>query len=61
MNFNSSIWPNLTLAEWQTKGNPQADKVLRTRTCDLLDDLPVPGDHSDIIARGERFIRKKIA
>jgi len=61
INFNSSIWPNLTLDEWQTKGNPQADKVLRTRTCDLLDDLPVPEDHSDIIARGERFIRKKIA
>jgi trimethylamine--corrinoid protein Co-methyltransferase len=61
INFTSSIWPNLTLDEWQTKGSPQADKVLRTRTCDLLDDLPVPEDHSDIIARGDNFIRKKIA
>jgi trimethylamine--corrinoid protein Co-methyltransferase len=57
--FSSSIWPNLTLDEWQIKGNPQADKVLRTRTRDLLDDLPVPEDHADLIARGERFIRKK--
>ena len=59
-NFSSSIWPNLTLDEWQIKGNPQADKVLRSYTRELLDDLPVPEDHADMIARGERFIRKKI-
>jgi trimethylamine--corrinoid protein Co-methyltransferase len=60
INFNSSIWPNLTLEEWQTKGSPQADKLLRSHTRRLLDDLPVPEDHADIIARGESFIRKKI-
>ncbi len=60
INFNSSIWPNLTLDEWQLKGNPQADKMLRTRVRDLLYDLPIPEDHADIIARGERFIRNKI-
>ena len=60
-NFNSSIWPNLALDDWQTKGQPQADKVLRTHTRDLLDDLPVPEDHADMIARGERFICEKIA
>jgi len=59
-NFNSSIWPNSTLDEWQTKGHPQADKVLRTHTRNLLDDLPVPEDHADLIARGESFIREKI-
>jgi trimethylamine--corrinoid protein Co-methyltransferase len=59
-NFSSSIWPNSTLDEWQTKGHPQADKVLRARTRDLLDDLPVPEDHDDLIARGESFIREKI-
>jgi trimethylamine--corrinoid protein Co-methyltransferase len=60
INFSSSIWPNLTLDQWQIKGNQQADKVLRTRTRDLLDDLPVPEDHADMIARGENFIGKKI-
>jgi trimethylamine--corrinoid protein Co-methyltransferase len=59
-NFNSSIWPNSTLDEWQIKGHPQADKTLRTRTRDLLEDLPVPEDHADLIARGESFIREKI-
>ena len=60
INFTSSIWPNLSLDEWQTEGSPQADKVLRAHTRDLLEDLPVPEDHADIIARGENFIRKKI-
>ena len=60
INFTSSIWPNLALDEWQTKGSPQADKTLRTRTRDLMDDLPVPEDHADIIARGDNFIRNKI-
>jgi len=60
INFSSSIWPNLTLDQWQTKGNQQADQVLRTRTRDLLDDLPVPEDHADMIARGENFIGEKI-
>jgi len=59
-NFSSSIWPNLSLDEWQTKGCPQADNELRTHTQSLLDDLPVPDDHTDIIARGDHFIRKKI-
>jgi trimethylamine--corrinoid protein Co-methyltransferase len=59
INFSSSIWPNLTLDQWQTKGNQQADQVLRKRTRDLLDDLPVPEDHADMIARGESFICEK--
>jgi len=59
-NFSSSIWPNSTLDEWQAKGNPQADKTLRAYTRDLLEDLPIPEDHADMIARGESFIREKI-
>ncbi len=60
INFSSSIWPNLTLDQWQKKGNQPADKVLRTRTRDLLENLPVPEDHADMIARGENFIGEKI-
>jgi trimethylamine--corrinoid protein Co-methyltransferase len=61
INFNSSIWPNLTLEEWQTKGSPQADKVLRSYTHELLDNLPVPEDHREMIGRGENFIHQKIS
>ena len=60
INFGSTIWPYLIIDECQTKGHPQADKALRARTRDLLDDLPAPEDHADMIARGESFIRKKI-
>jgi len=60
-NFGSSIWPNTTLDEWQKKGHQQADSVLRKYTQKLLDDLPIPADHADIIARGESFIREKIS
>jgi trimethylamine:corrinoid methyltransferase-like protein len=60
-NFSNSIWPHLTLDEWQRKSSPQADKWLRSHTRDLLGDLPIPEDHADMIERGERFIRKKIS
>ena len=61
INFNSSFWPNLNLDQWQAKGSPKADKLLRSHTCELLLDLPVPDDHSDLIGRGESFIREKIS
>ena len=59
-NYSSSIWPNSTLDEWQQKGCPPADKTLRAHTRGLLENLPIPEDHADIIARGERFLREKI-
>ena len=58
--FSSSIWPNLSLDDWQVQGQPSADKLLRMRTRDLMADLPAPQDHADLIARGETFIRGKM-
>jgi hypothetical protein len=54
--FSSPIWPNLSLDDWQKKGNPQADGLLHKHTRHLLDDLPIPDDHDDLIARGEMYI-----
>ena len=31
-NFSSSIWPKLTLDEWQIRGKQQADNVLRNHS-----------------------------
>jgi trimethylamine--corrinoid protein Co-methyltransferase len=59
-NFGSYIWPNTPLDEWQKKGHQQADGALRKHTQDLLDDLPIPADHADIIARGEKYIENMI-
>lgn len=61
INFDSSIWPNFSLDQWQAEGNPRADKLLRSRTREILNDLTAPEDHADIIARGESFIRARLA
>ncbi len=57
MDCSSSIWPKLTLDQWQDKGNPKADDMLRRHTLDLLNDLRPPDDHAELIAKGEAFIR----
>jgi trimethylamine--corrinoid protein Co-methyltransferase len=61
IDFSSSIRPNFSLDQWQTEGCPQADKLLRAHTRELLDELPLPEDHTDMIEKGERFIREKIS
>ncbi len=57
--FSSTIWPFLTLDKWREKGQPAADKLLKDRTCDLLNNLELPEDHDDIISKGEMYIRRK--
>jgi trimethylamine--corrinoid protein Co-methyltransferase len=59
VNFSSSIWPNLTLDQWQADGSPSADKILRQRTRSLLEDLPAPEDYAELIFAGESFIHDK--
>lgn len=54
--YRSGIFPNLTLEEWQIQGCPDAGKALGRYTQDLLHSLPVPGDHAELMARGEAFI-----
>ena len=55
--FKDSIWPFLSLDQWQTGTHPNADTVLRRRTGDLLDNATPPGDHAEMIEKGEAFIR----
>ena len=52
------IWPLLSLEKWQSKGHPKADEFLRQHTIRLMDNLPQPADHDELIAKGERFIQK---
>jgi trimethylamine--corrinoid protein Co-methyltransferase len=59
VDFSSSIWPNLTLDQWQADGSPSADKILRQHTRSLLDELPAPEDHAELIRAGESFIHDK--
>ena len=57
--FSSTIWPFLTLDKWRGMGQPKADKILKDRTCELLNNLIRPKDHDDIISKGEAFLSSK--
>ena len=54
--YRSRIFPTLTLEEWQARGCPHADGLLRDYTRRLIDELAPPEDHADLMARGEAFI-----
>jgi len=56
--YQSDIFPQLTLEEWQEKGCRRADDVLRRYTKELIDSLTAPADHGDLMEQGEAFIRK---
>lgn len=54
--YQSDIWPNWTLEQWQDKGQPRAEEMVRTLTRQLMEELHPPEDHDELIARGEAFI-----
>ncbi|RLB86093.1 MAG: hypothetical protein DRH26_17840, partial [Deltaproteobacteria bacterium] len=56
--FPSTIWPLLTLDKWKEQGEPTADKILRDRTLDLLNNLKTPKDKDEILAKGEAFLSR---
>lgn len=54
--YKSDIFPLLTMEEWQARGCPAAEGLLRSHTRKLLDSAQPPADHDDLLARGEAFI-----
>jgi len=58
--YRSDIWPSLTLEEWQARGYPRADEVLRHYTRRLLDGLEAPDDRAALMAKGEAFVRATV-
>ena len=56
--FESDIFPLLSLEEWQARGCPKADEMLRNHTKQLIADATGPDDHAELMAKGESFIRK---
>ena len=51
------IWPHFSLNKWQSKGCPKIDDILRDYTVQLMENMPAPEDHDEIIEKGEEFIR----
>ena len=60
MGYESPVWPNLTLEQWQDRKCPQADALLRDYTVALLAGLVLPPDHEDLMARGTDIIRRTV-
>ena len=52
----SSIFPRLGLEKWQELGKPEASKLLRERTLDILNQSNFPGDQQELLQKGESLI-----
>ena len=57
--FQSDIFPLLTLEDWQDKGCPPADALLRRYTTEMVSGLEAPEDHADLMGKGIEFIKKR--
>ncbi|MCG8615796.1 MAG: trimethylamine methyltransferase family protein, partial [Desulfobacterales bacterium] len=53
----SDIWPFLPLEQWRDSGAPRTGKELREHTRMLLDRMPVPEHHDNVLAAGEAYLK----
>lgn len=58
---HSRFFPKLTLEEWQARGCPRAEDLLRRYTAQLLDTSPPAEDHDELLARGSAYLREGFA
>ena len=54
--FDSPIWPGYTLDQWQANQCPDAGKLLREYTHEMIETLTPLDDHDDLMGRGKQFI-----
>jgi trimethylamine--corrinoid protein Co-methyltransferase len=54
----SNIFPQLALEDWQAKGCPRAEDVLRRYTKQMIDGLKAPEGCAELMERGEAFIER---
>jgi trimethylamine--corrinoid protein Co-methyltransferase len=52
----SHIFDNLGIDEWQARGRPRAEDLLKGYTRQLLEESMPPENHSELLAQGESFI-----
>lgn len=54
--YESELMPRIGMEEWEQRGQPRFEALLRDHTCQLLEDQKPLDDHDDLIAKGEAFI-----
>jgi len=55
----SQIFDNLGIDEWQARGRPRAQNLLRDHTRQLLDKSKPPENHSALLEQGDSFINTR--
>jgi len=58
--YTSPIFPRLSLEKWEEQGRPQASAYLKRYTQQLITEAKPPEDHKAIVAKGEKYIQKRI-
>jgi trimethylamine--corrinoid protein Co-methyltransferase len=56
--YSSAIFERLSLDNWQARGCPRAEDVLKEYTLHLMANSKPPANHSDLMGKGEAFINK---
>jgi trimethylamine--corrinoid protein Co-methyltransferase len=52
----SRIFDNLQIDEWQARGRPRTEDLLKSYTRQLLNDSKPPENHAEVLKQGESFI-----
>ena len=55
--YVSPIFPRWSMEKWMDAGQPHVQDKLREYTIALLNDLPAPEDHEELMRKGDEFIR----
>jgi len=55
--YESELTPRIGLEEWEERGQPRFESLLREHTGELLEAQTPLDDHDDLIAKGEAFIK----
>jgi trimethylamine--corrinoid protein Co-methyltransferase len=58
--YQSPIFANLTLEEWEARGRPRAGDLLRQHTARLLQEAQAPEDQEELLGHGRAFIESHI-
>jgi trimethylamine--corrinoid protein Co-methyltransferase len=55
--YESDLMPRIGLEEWEKRGQPRFEDLLREKTRDLLESQTPLDDYEELVGRGEAFIK----
>ena len=58
--YTPDMYAHITFEKWQKLGQPDANRMLKEYTRDLLENLKAPEDAEDLLNKGEAFIQEMV-